>query len=395
MATLSFNTGNASIRGKVEYSCERTQKKYTVSYKVYMQRTNTNTGSATSGTIEHTVYIKSNTITATTKGYTVKNDNSWCLLTSGSKTYSLGTFDTSTFTIGFSSKDKTTGDYKVTAFNVSKVKSSAQTVDAFAKEISAEPVTIAYTAGSNKFSLSTTVPKAATNNALDSATVYYTTNGDDPTKTDSDRTAWSLNVASTAQGKPTTKPNIAIPTDCTQVRAVMMVVGAHNNPSSAIASKTVAYYSAPRWASDATITITSDRTKFDTKATYTVTWPAAADGVNNAITSYKVRVDVQQGQVKVYTTQPNSRTVSFEAKSLNLQKDDDINVWVTAYGQSSYNNISAALPSDTIRVVSAGIVKIKVNNQWKEGQVWIKNNGSWIEADEVYVKTNGVWKSSV
>lgn len=393
MAKLSFNTGNSAIIGEVRYSCTRTADEYKVSYEVYMKRTNTNTGDATSGTIEHTVYIKSNTITATTKGYTVKNDNSWCLLTSGYKTYSLDTFDTSTFTIGFSSKDKTTG-HTITAFNVSKVTSSAQTVNAYAKAISAHPVTISYTAGSNKFSLSTTIPKATTNNALNSATVYYTTNGDDPTKTTSTRTAWQLNVASTAQGKTITTTNITIPTDCTQVRAVMMVVGTYNNPSSAIANKTVAYYSAPTWDSDATIDITSSRSKFDTKATYTITWPAAHNGVNNAITSYEVRVDVRQEQVKVYTAQPNSRTVSFEAKNLNLQKGDNIDVWVTAYGQSSYNNISKSLPSETIWVVSAGTVKIKVNNQWKEGQVWIKNNGSWIEADEVYIKTNGVWKSS-
>ena len=45
--------------------------------------------------------------------------------------------------------------------------------------------------------------------------------------------------------------------------------------------------------------------------------------------------------------------------------------------------------------MNAGIIKIKVNGNWKEGQVWIKNGGIWKEATGVFIKNNGKWNSSI
>jgi hypothetical protein len=50
--------------------------------------------------------------------------------------------------------------------------------------------------------------------------------------------------------------------------------------------------------------------------------------------------------------------------------------------------------SDKSVVQNAGVVRVKVNNAWKEGQVWVKVGGVWKEAETVNVKVNGTWRES-
>jgi hypothetical protein len=49
--------------------------------------------------------------------------------------------------------------------------------------------------------------------------------------------------------------------------------------------------------------------------------------------------------------------------------------------------------SDPIKVPK-GIVRVKVGEDWKEGQVWVMKGGQWKEAQAVYVKTSAGWKET-
>jgi uncharacterized repeat protein (TIGR02543 family) len=44
--------------------------------------------------------------------------------------------------------------------------------------------------------------------------------------------------------------------------------------------------------------------------------------------------------------------------------------------------------------LSAGTLRVKKDNIWQEGQVFIKNGGEWKEATAVYIKQNGIWAES-
>lgn len=45
-------------------------------------------------------------------------------------------------------------------------------------------------------------------------------------------------------------------------------------------------------------------------------------------------------------------------------------------------------------VQNAGIVRVKVNDEWKEGQVYVKAGNTWHEAETVNIKTSSGWKES-
>lgn len=50
--------------------------------------------------------------------------------------------------------------------------------------------------------------------------------------------------------------------------------------------------------------------------------------------------------------------------------------------------------SGVYTVCNAGIVRVKVEGTWREGQVWVKVDGVWEEATSVHTKVNGVWEES-
>jgi hypothetical protein len=76
---------------------------------------------------------------------------------------------------------------------------------------------------------------------------------------------------------------------------------------------------------------------------------------------------------------------------------DIIKFAVTAYtkygtGEKLFKTSEAF--SGEYTVENAGIMRVKAGGAWKEGQVWIKTNGSWKEAESVHIKTGGAWKES-
>lgn len=90
----------------------------------------------------------------------------------------------------------------------------------------------------------------------------------------------------------------------------------------------------------------------------------------------------------------------------DLLPDDIIKFTITPYTKygNSYDG-SASKDGNTkcfgteatsveYTIQNSGIVKTKVNNSWKDGQVYVKVNGDWKEANTVYTKVNGTWVES-
>lgn len=50
--------------------------------------------------------------------------------------------------------------------------------------------------------------------------------------------------------------------------------------------------------------------------------------------------------------------------------------------------------SDSYLVENAGVVNVKVDSQWVEGQVYVKTTDGWVEAETVNVKTSDGWQES-
>ena len=384
MATAQIITGNSSIIGKIEYSSQRTDSQYTVSYTVSMKRIDTHTGTPTSGAIAYNVYIDGVAIeSATNNNYVVPNDNSWSQLCFGAKTYDLSPLQTIGYTIGFDSQTKTTG---VTAFNAAS-EYAGGTILPYASAASGSNVNISFIPGRNYFILGGRVGRGGKNNDAEGCVVYYTTDGATPSPTNGESFTIS-GTQDTAWSK-----HILFNSDCT-VKAVAYTIAPYGNVAGSVATQRLYYYSAPSKPTNLNITYAKKPT---TKTAYTLSWAASLDGYNNVVDSYVGQLFVND--IKCFDfvcdNQTLSTTYDFRNLSFKLNKGDVLQFKLYAQGKSAYNNISQTAQSPKVTVTNAGIIKIKINGNWKEGQVWIKNGGIWKEATEVFIKNNGKWNSSI
>jgi hypothetical protein len=86
-----------------------------------------------------------------------------------------------------------------------------------------------------------------------------------------------------------------------------------------------------------------------------------------------------------------------------IEPGDKIKFSVKAYtkfgknydvGGAVFNNTVTATESIEYTIQNSGIMRVKANNAWTEGQVWVKVDDNWKEADAVKVKVNRVWEDS-
>ena len=56
---------------------------------------------------------------------------------------------------------------------------------------------------------------------------------------------------------------------------------------------------------------------------------------------------------------------------------------------STYDGYS---PMFTIPALEQKSTKLKVNDAWTNGKVWVKDNDAWYKAKKIYTKVNGVWE---
>ena len=91
------------------------------------------------------------------------------------------------------------------------------------------------------------------------------------------------------------------------------------------------------------------------------------------------------------------------ALTFGFKAGDTVKLGLFAYTRKGINNDGYQLfsggstqqvNSRIYTIQNKGIMRVKVNGVWKEGQVYVKTGGSWKEADTVYTKVAGSWKES-
>lgn len=401
MAVFKFKTGSDFVKGEIDYTCTRYAGGYKISYTVYMKRTNSHSGTPSNGTIDYSVYVNGTAVNSgTKKGYTVPNNGNRAKIVSGTKQYTLDTFSTGSFTIGFSAT-KGTGSSK--AFNVSKQTSGSVAVPAYAVRPSLSSLDIIYNPGDNYYTFKGEIGNSGSdNNKPTGCKVFYTTDGKNPTSK-------SLNFTITGTEKTTWEKQMSIPqkegTQTIKARiSTLAPLGGVDTPEDKSQLWTVAYYSVPYPLQNLNISYNTSRPT--PNSTYTFQWRSRIDGsagCNNPVVKYDIKIyvdnilketlNVDRGKEE---KDGDTKTIIRTGKELGLKKESKLKFSGRAIGSSAYNNtpISSRYSSE-IPIESAGVAKIKTFDGWKEGQAWIKTNDGWKRSTGVYVKTSNGWKQSI
>lgn len=259
--------------------------------------------------------------------------------------------------------------------------------------------------GNNTVALTVTQGANGTNNAIQSATLSYTIDGGS-----------KQSLAITAKSGGTSSYTIKITKACT-IKVTIECKFVYNT-TSANKSVSAIFYAAPSNPGKPVLAASSYKNnRLTVKQNWTYTWTAAtAANANSPVKGYRIRIyknnTALSGLVgstsnniitngtnteKYVDRESTSCTITFNPVTLGFLPNDTVRVGIYAYtrnGASSQLWSDTHMLSDISTVQNAGIVHVKVNGQWKEGQVWVKTNGSWREAETVNTKINGTWQES-
>jgi hypothetical protein len=273
----------------------------------------------------------------------------------------------------------------------------------------------------NKVTISGALGKNGTNNTIKSATLYYTTDGSDPSKSSTRVTTALAAVSSGSYSN-----DVSITKDCT-VRAYVECKFTYNTTSASgqLPNGTTArYYKAPN--KPGTPILTYKKSRLTVKEPWTFTWTAATKGNNNSpVAGYYIMLlrkakgessfkyvcrltnndnnylgikKENQTDTNYYLRRESTscKAIIKDPAAFGFNPGDEVKLRIMAY---AWNGAKKVLPSEAVDsanylVQNAGIVRVKVSGSWKEGQVYVKVNGIWKEAETVNTKVNGIWKES-
>ena len=258
--------------------------------------------------------------------------------------------------------------------------------------------------GNNTFTLKGAKGKSGTNNTASGPTLTW---------------GYDTKYKNTFKNGETKTLTLAKDTDASRtVYAKCVTTAAYGNNTTVTDSQTIKYYAAPGKPGKAAISFT--KSKLTIKENWTISWTAAkkANG-NSAIKGYLIRVFVNGKSIafkgkdgddpitkstgkgddweNYYDQSGTGTSMTFYPAKNGIKPGDKIKIAIHAYtkngaGTRLYSDYSM---SDEVTVKHAGIMNVKVNGTWKEGQVWVKVSGAWKEAEAVYTKVSGAWKESI
>ena len=205
-------------------------------------------------------------------------------------------------------------------------------------------------------------------------------------------------------------------------------------------SKAINQYLPPKTnASDITITTVKNSTDLSMKNTWNIAWTAAtASNTPSQVAGYRIRIYKQGANedafstIQLYSSDENNKLLSERgavgndryyydrtdtavsmnmdpkmqnspnADTIQIKSGDKIKVGILAYAVDGKTNkyiygdgaIDSQAYSPVYTVKGNGVVQIRVNGVWKEGQVYVRVDGDWKEAESVNVKTADGWKES-
>lgn len=188
------------------------------------------------------------------------------------------------------------------------------------------------------------------------------------------------------------------------------------------ASKTIKRYVAPGEPGKPKLATSSFRNnRLTIKQNWTYEWTAAAAGnTYSPVQGYRIRVYKNGQVINGLTTGADSNIsinknatnsyldregatnckIIFDPNTLGFKPGDIVKIGLHAWalngaGSKLWSGEGATqIYSNETAVQNAGVVRIKVGQSWKEGQVYIKAGGDWKEAETVQVKTGGKWRES-
>ena len=261
------------------------------------------------------------------------------------------------------------------------------------------------------------------NNKLKSVFIYYTTDGKTPTANSTKITLSDVKASSsyTFRDSP-----IRISKKCT-VKA--WIICTYEKPTGKVDVRSkeaeIIYHVAPN--EPGTPVLYATRSRFTAKDRIIYNWTAASPGnADSPVMGYRIKLYKKEAgsnlwiSIPIYNDKgtllstntgastpnhiydsetPNITQISLDQKIHGFVAGDSVKLSVQAYSRLGLNNNGDTMPSYSVSSVgtliqNAGIVHVKADGGWKEGQVWVRVNNTWHEAETVNIKTPGGWKES-
>lgn len=413
--TFNIYSKNDSISGYVKWQETYDSSTYlstnqsTVTLTAYLRRTNSWDGDTwfTGYTMSRTAYFGSNTVSSSTTTLSIPPGGTYVEIFKANYVINHDSDGKKSITVGIATSLSKGSDAVQRAFTISKTTATI-TLTHIYSNVKAGTIAIKDN-GNNTFTITATKGGNGVHNTASGPFVYFSFNS----------ATYGYSTA-LIDGAVT----VDIPAGTTHtVYAKCVTKGAQGDTAEKTVSKEVKYYAAPGNPGKPYISTPSGGERLTVKQPWTFSWISAKAGnANSNIAGYRLRLFVNGKNVPIknyygfdissywvysdgrtdYTYDTNSTSNSFIIYPLNqgIKARDVVHLSIYAYTTNGAGtqlwsgNGKNDIVSDTYTVENAGVVHVKVNAEWREGQVFVKVNDTWHEADTVYVKTDGSWKES-
>jgi len=229
------------------------------------------------------------------------------------------------------------------------------------------------------------------NNGITSSTVYYKING---------ASNWTpVSLTATSGGSftiGTDKYPLKLTKNCTvaaYIESTFTYAGKNVSKTKTATATSVnaIYYPSATEPSPPVLSYTKSRLTI--KENWIFSWNPPS-GVTPS--GYRICLTRNNKSVIDYNRETSQTGVTIDPVSYDFKPGDTVRMTIQAYTKDANGNklYSDTVSSEVHTVMNAGIVRIKADNKWTEGQVWVKANDKWVEADTVFVKTASGWKES-
>ena len=251
--------------------------------------------------------------------------------------------------------------------------------------------------------------RSGTNNDITSSTLYYKING---AASYSSKTIPVSSGVWFGGGSYT----FAISKNCTVSAYIVSTFQYGNDKRKDATNVTISYYANPLQPTVPYLTAESySNNRLTIKKPWTFSWTCSGSfagyrvcvfkGDKTTYQNYRItssgwtNKDINGALCLDKDSSATTETITFDPISSGFKPGEQFWISVDAYnkngkGEQIFNDPPKSALSDVYLVQNSGIMRVKVNNTWKEGQVWIKTANGWKEADSVHVKTSAGWKES-
>ena len=266
----------------------------------------------------------------------------------------------------------------------------------------------------NYFNISGAFASGGENNALKEVRIYYTTDGSNPKSASSSR--YSLQPLSPKPGASYSYSR-SVSYSCTIKAYITCKLDAMTLDSD-VKSISVTYYSTPTKPGRPVLSYSKNR--LTVKEPWTFTWTASpsstvkgyyiwlmrcpkgsntfeyVENLGSSTSNDYIEIDTANTELHTKRANKSCTVVLNDPAKFGFEPGDRVLLRIAAYRNNGAGGeiLSDSVDSLDYTVMNAGIVHVKVANEWKEGQVWVKANNEWHEAQTVNVNSGGEWKES-